>query len=57
MIQLPLGEHMASEDIIKFLISTGALYVDEDGIHASKPGVYPKKEEIPTQTANPSGDE
>lgn len=57
MIQLPFGNNMASEGTIKELISMGVLYIDEDGIHANEPGIYPKKEEIPTQTANPSGDE
>lgn len=46
----------ASEETINFLISIGALYMNETGIHANEPGIYPKQEKIPTQTANPSGD-
>lgn len=57
MIKLPYGMKMASESTVNALISIGALYVDETGIHANEPGIYPKKEKIPTQTANPSGDE
>lgn len=57
MISLPLGENRASDDVVNVLVSIGALYKDETGIHANGPGIYPKKEEIPTQTANPSGDE
>lgn len=55
MIILPQGTIRASESTIKALINIGALYLDETGIHASEPGIYPKQE-IPTQTANPSGD-
>lgn len=43
--------------LARYLTEIGALYVDETGIHANEPGIYPKKQEIPTQTANPSGDE
>lgn len=57
MISLPLGENKASDDVVNVLVSIGALYKDETGIHANEPGIYPKKEEIPTQTANQSGDE
>lgn len=46
-----------NKKVMKYLIKIGALYVDETGIHANNPGIYPKKEQIPTQTANPSGDE
>ena len=45
----------ASECTIKYIVLTGAIYIDETGIHANEPGIY--KIEIPTQTANPSGDE
>lgn len=58
MIKLLLGIKRASESMVNALISIRALYLDEEGfIRANKPGIYPKKEEIPTQTANPSGDE
>ena len=57
MIKLPAGMKQVSNYVVSLLIAIGALYVDETGIHANEPGVYPKKEEIPTQTANPSGDE
>lgn len=57
MIDLPLWVKQASESTINTLISIGTLYVGETGTHANEPGVYPKTEEIPTQTANPSGDE
>ena len=43
-------------DLTKYLIKIGALYVDKNGIHASKPGVYPKKENIPARTTNQSRD-
>lgn len=56
MIKLPLEMKKASRKTVRYLIGIGALYVDEAGIHANEPGIYPKKEEIPTQTANPSGD-
>lgn len=56
MIQLPLGNNMASENTIKELISMGVLYTDETGIHANKPGIYPKQENIPAQTVNQSGE-
>lgn len=29
--------------IIKALVAIGALYVDDTGIHASEPGIYPKE--------------
>lgn len=57
MIWLSFGNNRASENMIKTLVSTGALYIDETGIHANEPGIYPRQQEIPTQTANPSGDE
>ncbi len=47
MIKLPLGVTRASEKTIKILIEIGALYIDDTGIHANEPGMYPKKEEIP----------
>lgn len=56
MINLPMGYERANDSMINFLITIGALYVDETGIHANGIGIYSKKEEIPTQTANPSGD-
>lgn len=56
MIKLSSLMERANERTIKALISIGALYVDESGIHANEPGTYPKRK-IPTQTANPSGDE
>lgn len=37
----------ASEEVINALIAMGALYVDETGIHAGEPGVYPKTRNIP----------
>lgn len=33
----------ASEATIKALVAIGALYVDDTGIHAGEPGVYPKE--------------
>lgn len=57
MIKLPKWVKKANRKTIRYLIGIGALYVDNTGIHANEPGIYPKKEEIPTQTANPSGDE
>mgnify|MGYP004455652759 CR=1 FL=1 len=33
----------ASEATIKVLVAIGALYVDDTGIHASEPGIYPKE--------------
>ena len=54
MLKIPFGTERASESMVEFLLSIGALYVDESGIHASEPGIY--KIKIPTQTANPSGD-
>lgn len=57
MIKIPFGAGQASEETVKYLMEIGAIYADETGIHANEPGIYPKKEEIPTQTANPSGDE
>lgn len=56
MIKNPFGTKRANKSIIKALMLIGALYVDETGIHANEPGIYPKKEKIPTQTANPSED-
>lgn len=56
MINLPMKYEKANDSTINFLIGIGALYVDETGIHANGIGVYSKKEKIPTQTANPSGD-
>jgi hypothetical protein len=55
MIRFILGVKRAKGNVVKALVSIGALYIDETGIHANKPGIY--KIEIPTQTANPSGDE
>lgn len=57
MIKLQKWVKKAIGKTVRYLIEIGALYVDENGIHANEPGIYPKKEEIPTQTANPSGDE
>lgn len=54
MLKIPFGTERASEIMVKFLLSIGALFTDETGIHASEPGIY--KIKIPTQTANPSGD-
>lgn len=48
------GIKRANENIINYLIKIGALYTDDDGIHASNPGIYPKKS-LP-QTANQSRD-
>ena len=33
----------ADEAMVKALIAIGALYVDDDGIHANESGIYPKK--------------
>lgn len=57
MIKLPKWVKKSNGKTVKYLIRIGALCVDDTGIHANEPGIYPKKEEIPTQTANPSGDE
>lgn len=57
MLKIPFGTERASECMVNFLLSIGALFTDETGIHASEPGIYPKQSKIPTQTANPSGDE
>ncbi len=43
LIKLPTGTATASEEIVKVLVEIGALYMDETGIHASNPGIYPKK--------------
>lgn len=56
MINLPMEYEKANDSMINFLIGIGALHVDETGIHANETGIYSKQEEIPTQTANPSGD-
>lgn len=55
-IIMPLGERMASVKIVVKLMASGALQVGENGLCTGDPGIY-KIEEIPTQTANPSGDE
>lgn len=47
MLKLPLSSKRASEETVKVLVSIGALYVDEKGIHASEPGIYTAKENIP----------
>lgn len=47
----------ARECLIQSLAKINALYIDETGIHANEPGIYPRQKEIPTQTVNPSGDE
>lgn len=57
MIKLPSKMKKASRKMVRYLMGIGALYVDETGIHANEPGIYPKRQEIPTQTENPSGDE
>lgn len=57
MINLPFNVTRASAETIVRLMVIGALQVGENGLCANEPGIYPKKEEIPTQTANPSGDE
>ena len=31
------------ESTVKALIAIGALYVDDDGIHAGESGIYPKE--------------
>lgn len=43
MIKLPYGTERTREETIKMLVSIGALYIDENGLHASDPGVYPKR--------------
>lgn len=40
MLKIPFGTERASESMVKFLLSIGALYTDETGIHASEPGIY-----------------
>lgn len=40
--QLACSFPQASKETINALISIGALYVDETGIHSSDPGIYPK---------------
>lgn len=57
MIKLPFNVTKASADTTIKLMVIGALQVGRDGLCANEPGIYPKQEEIPTQTANPSGDE
>lgn len=44
MLKIPFGTETASESMVEFLLSIGALYVDENGIHASEPGIYRKEE-------------
>lgn len=55
MIKLPCGTERASEETVKVLIAIGVLYVDENGIRANEPGIYPKQK-ISLQTANQSRD-
>lgn len=45
MLKIPIGTERASESMVKFLLSIGALYADENGIHASKPGIYRREHE------------
>ena len=55
-MKLSVRAERASENTIKSLMAIGALYVDETGIHASEPGIYPRQRKIPMQTANPNGE-
>lgn len=57
ILKTPLKTSMASPNTIVRLMVIGALQVGENGLCVSEPGIYPKKGKIPTQTANPSGDE
>lgn len=55
-IDLLFGEYSISAEIVVRLMVAGALQIGENGLKAGEPGIY-KIEEIPTQAANPSGDE
>lgn len=43
MLKIPFETERASESMVEFLLSIGALYADENGLHASEPGIYPKQ--------------
>lgn len=43
MLKIPFEMERASESMVEFLLSIGALYVDENGIHANEPGIYRKE--------------
>lgn len=47
MIELPIGATKASKETVNTLLSIGALYKDDTGIHANKDGEYRVKENIP----------
>lgn len=40
MLKIPFGTEQASESMVRFLLSIGALFTDENGIHASETGIY-----------------
>lgn len=42
MIKLLIESQIASERVVEYLINVGALYIDNNGIHASDPGIYPQ---------------
>lgn len=44
MLRIPYATERASENMVEFLLSIGALYTDEIGIHASEPGIYRKED-------------
>lgn len=56
MIKTPIKTIKATKKTINTVIAIGALYVDESGIHANEPGIYPKQEKIPVKTGNQDGD-
>lgn len=42
MIKFLIEVNRTSEKVVEYLIDIGALYVDNNGIHASEQGIYPK---------------
>lgn len=44
MLKIPFGIERASESMVEFLLSIGALFTDENGIHASEPGIYRRED-------------
>ena len=44
MLKIPLGAERASESVVEFLLSIGALFADENGIHVSEPGIYRRED-------------
>lgn len=45
MLKIPFGIERASESMVEYLLSIGALFTDETGIHANEPGIYKSEEE------------